>query len=69
MAYYGNGISNITTTKASVGTVAIAGLAVGLAAAGVVNALESSVPPACYGTPWPPRRDADVPQFSDSSVF
>jgi hypothetical protein len=38
MAYYGNGISNITTTKASVGTVAIAGLAVGLAAAGVVNA-------------------------------
>ncbi len=38
MAYYGNGIGNITTTKASVGTVAIAGLAVGLAAAGVVNA-------------------------------
>ena len=38
MSYYGNGISNITTTKASVGTVAIAGLAVGLAAAGVVNA-------------------------------
>jgi len=38
MAYYGNGIGEITTAKAGAGTILIAGLAVGLAAAGVVNA-------------------------------
>ena len=41
MGYYGNGvgqIGDITATKAGIGTVAIAGMAVGLAAAGVVNA-------------------------------
>lgn len=41
MGYYGNGvgqIGDITATKAGIGTVAITGLAVGLAAAGVVNA-------------------------------
>jgi len=41
MGYYGNGVSqigNVTATKAGIGTVAITGLAVGLAAAGVVNA-------------------------------
>ncbi len=38
MSYYGNGIGEVTVAKAGIGTVAIAGVAVGLAAAGVVNA-------------------------------
>ena len=38
MSYYGNGLGEVTVPKAGIGTVAIAGMAVGLAAAGVVNA-------------------------------
>ena len=38
MSYYGNGLGEVTVAKAGTGTVLIAGLAVGLAAAGVVNA-------------------------------
>ena len=37
MSYYGNGLGEVTVAKAGTGTVLIAGLAVGLAAAGVVN--------------------------------
>ena len=38
MSYYGNGLGEVTVAKAGTGTVLIAGLAAGLAAAGVVNA-------------------------------
>ena len=38
MSYYGNGLGEVTVAKTGIGTVAIAGMAVGLAAAGVVNA-------------------------------
>jgi len=38
MSYYGNGLGEVTVAKAGTGTVLIAGLAVGIAAAGVVNA-------------------------------